>query len=158
MAGSLTITRHAVASPRQISSLVSKTSWSRRLAGVKHGGEGSLLSRSDGEGPVGLDLDPSASVGAVEAGDGRLPGVGALVALGLVDGVGDSPQLGAGEVVGEVLALGGGPRSGTRLSFRVRAPFVHAHGEGISLTTQAFFRGTMWSMSTSLAAVQVAPS
>lgn len=26
------------------------------------------------------------------------------------------------------------------------------------LTTQAFFRGTMWSMSTSLAAVQVAPS
>lgn len=76
------------------------------LAGIQHARQRRLLSRGDGQCPVALDLDPGAGVDAVERGQRRLPGVGALVALGLVDVVGHGPELRARHVVGELLALG----------------------------------------------------
>jgi hypothetical protein len=62
-----------------------------------------------------LDPDPHLGVRAVVAGERRLPVLGALVALCLVDVVGDGEQLRVGEVVGEGLALGRCPRGGTGL-------------------------------------------
>lgn len=62
---------------------------SPHLTVVKHGAESSLLGTGDGQLPVALNLDPTLGVGAVEARQGRLPGIGRLVALGLVDVVGD---------------------------------------------------------------------
>jgi hypothetical protein len=61
----------------------------RHLTEVKHGAESSLLGTGDGQLPVALNLDPALGVGAVEARQRRLPGIGRLVALGLVDVVGD---------------------------------------------------------------------
>ena len=61
----------------------------RNLAVVKHRAKSSLLSTCDGQLPVALNLDPALGVGAVEACQRRLPGIGGLVALGLVDIIGD---------------------------------------------------------------------
>ena len=67
-----------------------------------------------------------------------MPGRRVLIALGLVDVVGDRDQLRAGQIVGETLPL----------------LVVHA----LAPERQASASGTTWSMSTSEAAVQVAPS
>lgn len=87
----------------------------RPSAGAEELLESSLLGRGDGEVVGGLDLDPGGGVVAVDAGQGRRPLVGGLVALGRVGGAGDGPELGAGDVVGEGLALGGGPLRGAGL-------------------------------------------
>lgn len=88
---------------------------SRQSAIVEHIGQGSLLGAGDGQRPVALDLDPALGIGAVEAGQGRLPGGRSGAALGLVDVVGDGPELGPSDVVGKVPSLGGCPRGGTGL-------------------------------------------
>lgn len=103
-------------------------------------------------------MDPALGVGAVERRKRGLPCVGALVALGLVDVVGDGPELRAGEVVGELLSLGGRPGARTRLVGAYSLTSGQIRLRGAIHTTQAFFRGTMWSISTSEAAVHVAPS
>lgn len=59
------------------------------LAVVKHGTEGGLLGTGNSQLPVALDLDPALGVGAVEAGQRRLPRIRGLVALCLVDVVGN---------------------------------------------------------------------
>lgn len=64
---------------------------------------------------MALDVDPALGVRAVERLQRRLPGVGALVALGAVGTAGDGPELRAGDVVGESLTLGSSPCGSTRL-------------------------------------------
>jgi hypothetical protein len=59
------------------------------LAVVKHGTESSLLGAGNSQLPVALNLDPALGVGAVEAGQRRLPRIRGLVALCLVDIVGN---------------------------------------------------------------------
>jgi len=51
------------------------------LAVVKHGTESGLLGAGNSQLPVALDLDPALGVGAVEAGQRRLPRIRGLVAL-----------------------------------------------------------------------------
>ncbi len=85
------------------------------LASVKHVTQGRLLARSDGQLVVALDGDPGLGVGAVEALQGRLPALGAAVALGTVGLFADGVELRVVDVVGKVLALGLGPARGTRL-------------------------------------------
>lgn len=85
------------------------------LTSVQHAGQSRLLSRSDGEVVVALDLDPTLGVGAVEARQRGLPLVGGVAALGLVDVVGDGPELRTADVVGKGLTLGSGPFGSTRL-------------------------------------------
>lgn len=136
-----------------------------RLAVAQHGRESRLLSRGDGELVDGLDLNPSPGVSAPEGGQGRLPVLWAGIALGLVDVVGDGPELRVGQIVGKGLTLGRGPGGSARFPllqgklrqfcffYKITFFFIFCRG---GLT--ALERGTMWSMSTSLAAVQVAPS
>lgn len=85
------------------------------LASVKHVTQGRLLARSDGQLVVALDGDPGLGVSAVEALQGRLPALGAAVALGTVGLFADGVELRVVDVVGKVLALGLGPARGTRL-------------------------------------------
>jgi len=59
------------------------------LAGVEHAAKGSVLGLGDGQLPSALDLNPGRGVGAVEAGQRRLPRIRGLVALCLVDIVGN---------------------------------------------------------------------
>jgi hypothetical protein len=136
--------------------------WRRRsLAGTQHLLEGGLLGGADGQAVGGLDLDPGGGVVAVDAGHLRLPLVGAFVALlGVCAGVG-GPELGAVNVVGEGLALGAGPGRGAGLGDLLDAAKVSECGMEDAgrekLTIQAFFRGTMWSMETSLGTVLEMP-
>lgn len=59
------------------------------LTVVKHGTESGLLGAGNSQLPVALDLDPALGIGAVEAGQRRLPRIRGLVALCLVDIVGN---------------------------------------------------------------------
>lgn len=86
-----------------------------QLTSCQHASQGSLLGARDGQIPVGLDLDPGSRVDAVEAGQRRLPRVGAPVSLGLVHVVRDGPQLRPDDVVGVLLALVRGPFVGSGL-------------------------------------------
>lgn len=108
---------------------------------------------------MALDLDPRLGILAVEALHG-LPCIRALVTLLAVDRVGNSPKLWAGNIVGKSLALRSGPSSGTRLSHIMLADHTTdiVLGRRSKHTIQAFLRGIMWSISISLALVQVAPS
>lgn len=75
-----------------------------RLTCSQHAAERRLFGTGDRQLVVALDLDPALGIGAVEAGQRRLPQVGALVALGLVNVVCNGPELRTDDVVGEALA------------------------------------------------------
>jgi len=133
------------------------------LASIQHASQRALLGRADGQRVGVLDGHPRLGVGAVEGSEGRLPRVGGLVALGLVHVVGDGPELRGVEVVGELGALGCRPGVCAGLQGNKEKKLVNKVTKRIFWgrrrhTIQAFLRGTMWSMSTSEAAVQVAPS
>jgi hypothetical protein len=103
----------------------------------------------------------------------RSPSLRTVVTLGLVDIVRHGEKLRVGEIVGERLTLSRGPSSGTGLVTKsvslfiqltpcVRSALSMMHQIKsvwcCTLTFQALDKGTRWSMSTSLEAVQVAPS
>lgn len=132
-----------------------------RSAGVKHTRQSRLLCAANRQIVVVLDLHPAPRVDTVEAGQWRLPVGRVLVPLGLVHVIRHGPELRPGNIVGKGLPLGSGPGIGARLRpCQLRSLFAacRVYVERERLTIQAFFNGTMWSMSTSLAAVQVAPS
>jgi hypothetical protein len=85
-----------------------------------------------------------------------LPLFWALIALFMIDVVCDGPKLGSRKVVRERLAQLLCPVTGARLLHVSGSCFVRRWAG--SRTIQAFFKGTMWSMSTSSATCQVSPS
>jgi hypothetical protein len=62
-----------------------------------------------------LNPNPALGIRAVERRERRLPLIGGLVTLGLVDVVGDGPQLGEVDVVRKLSPLGRSPRVCARL-------------------------------------------
>ena len=80
-----------------------------RLASGEHIAERRLLRGRDGQVVVALDSNPRLGVRAVEACEGGLPLIRALVTLGAVLAEVDCPQLRSLDVVGESLALRGCP-------------------------------------------------
>jgi hypothetical protein len=62
-----------------------------------------------------LNTNPALGIRAVERRERRLPDIGGLVTLFLVDVVGDGPQLGEVDVVGKLTPLGRGPGVGAGL-------------------------------------------
>jgi hypothetical protein len=128
------------------------------LARVQHTRQRALLRTRNRKRIHALDPYPHLGIRAVVACERGLPLFGPFVAFGLVDVVGYGEQLRVGQVVGEGLAAGGGPGGGAGLWGGVLVDGVEEGERGEHVTFHALLSGTMWSMSTSLAAVQVAPS